>query len=93
MGIRLSLGADRGAVIRMLMWGGIRLALIGIGIGLVVGLAFARVIESTLYAVRAFDPVTLLIVPVVLLGVTGLAAFVPARRAGTVDPVKALRQT
>ncbi len=92
VGIRLSLGADRGAVIRMLMWGGVRLALIGIGIGLVVGLGFGRLVESTLYGVRALDPVTLLLVPVVLLGVTGLAAFVPARRAGSVDPVKALRQ-
>ncbi len=92
VGIRLSLGADRRSVIRMLMWGGLRLVLIGTGVGLVLGFAFGRIMESSLYGVRALDPITLLIVPAVLLGITTLAAYIPARRAGKIDPATALKQ-
>jgi len=92
VGIRLSLGADRQSVIRMLMWGGLRLVLIGTGLGMVLGFAFGRIMEGSLYGVPALDPVTLLIVPTVLLGITTLAAYLPARRAGKVDPSIALRQ-
>ncbi|MHB1327867.1 MAG: ADOP family duplicated permease [Gemmatimonadales bacterium] len=92
VGIRLSLGADRRSVIRMLMWGGLRLVLLGTGLGMVLGFAFGRIMESSLYGVRALDPVTLLLVPAVLLGITTLAAYLPARRAGNVDPATALKQ-
>lgn len=91
VGIRLSLGADRGGVVRLLMWGGLRLALAGAGFGLVVGALFGRVLEGLLVGIRGFDPLTLTVVPLLLLGVTALAAWVPARRAGRIDPVVALK--
>jgi putative ABC transport system permease protein len=91
VGIRLSLGADRRAVIRLLLWGGVRLTLIGGAIGLALALALAQLLQGLLFGVRALDPVTFLTVPLVLLGVALLAAWVPARRAGRVDPSSALR--
>lgn len=91
MGIRLSLGADRASVVRLLMWGGLRLALVGAGLGLVAGALFGRVLEGLLVGVPGLDPITLTAVPLVLLGVTALAAWVPARRAGRIDPVVALK--
>jgi predicted permease len=91
VGIRLSLGADRGAVTRLLFWGGLRLVLAGALIGLVVGVGFGRVLEGLLFGVDAFDLATLVGVPVVLLAVTALAAYLPARRAGRISPVSALK--
>ncbi len=91
VGIRLSLGADRASVVRLLMWGGLRLALVGAGLGLVAGALFGRVLEGLLVGVPGLDPITLTAVPLVLLGVTALAAWVPARRAGRIDPVVALK--
>ena len=91
VGIRLSLGADRGTVIRLLLWGGLRLVLIGAAIGLALALALAQLLQGLLFGVRAFDPITFAAVPVVLMSVALLASWIPARRAGRVDPMTALR--
>ncbi|MFN0180765.1 MAG: ABC transporter permease [Gemmatimonadales bacterium] len=91
VGIRLSLGANRRSVIRLLLLGGLRLVGIGAGVGLLLALVLARLLQGLLVGVQAADPVTFMAVPLVLLLVAGLAAYLPARRAGEVDPVVALR--
>jgi ABC-type antimicrobial peptide transport system permease subunit len=91
VGIRLSLGAGKGAMVRLLLGGGLRLVLIGLLTGLVVGVIFGRALESLLFGITALDPITLVVVPAVLAGVGFVAAYLPARRAGKIDPVRALR--
>jgi predicted permease len=91
VGIRLSLGADRGSVIRLLLVEGLRMVGIGAGIGLLLALVLARLLQGLLVGVHAADPVTFIAVPLVILTVAAVAAYVPARRAGEVDPVVALK--
>ncbi|MBT8397242.1 MAG: ABC transporter permease, partial [Gemmatimonadetes bacterium] len=91
MGIRLSLGADTGKVVFMVLRGAMGLVLIGAVIGLVLSLGLAQAVKQFLYGVGALDPVTFLGVPLILCGVALVAAFVPARRASRVDPVRALK--
>jgi ABC-type antimicrobial peptide transport system permease subunit len=91
IGIRMALGAEgsdvQGMVIRM----GLRLVGIGVLLGLIVSVAIGRVIATQLWGVSAYDPWTLVSVPLVLL-LTGLVAcWLPARRASRVDPLVALR--
>ena len=74
-----------------LIRGGMRLVIWGASIGLVFAFAVTRAVEGFLYGVSATDPVTFLGVPLLLLTVAALAAYVPARRASRVDPVTALR--
>ena len=64
---------------------------VGTGVGLILALAGAQVLRSLLFGVGAVDPVTFVTVPAVLLVVTLAAAYVPARRASRVDPVRALK--
>ncbi len=91
MGIRMSLGADAGDVIRMLAGGGLRLVAVGGLIGLALALVLTRALSHMLFGVGAFDPLTFVAVPVLLGGVALLATYVPARRASRIDPVRALR--
>ncbi len=93
MGIRLSLGADAGKVILMVMKGAMSLVLVGTAIGFVLSLGLAQLIQrgGFLYGISALDPITFLGVPLLLAGVALLAAIVPARRASRVNPVQALK--
>jgi predicted permease len=94
IGIRMALGAARQDVFRMVIGNGLRLACTGLAIGIAFTLVLARLLSSfaqLLYGVRANDPLTLLTVSAVLLGVAVLASYVPARRATRVDPMVALR--
>ena len=91
VGIRLALGADYGAVVRMLTGSGVRLVVSGALLGLVLSVLLSRLLSQLLFGVDAFDPLTFVAVPLVMV-VTGLlAAWVPARRASRVNPVSALR--
>ncbi|HEV2490649.1 MAG TPA: ABC transporter permease [Candidatus Acidoferrales bacterium] len=91
IGVRMALGAQRGDVLRLVVGEAARLAGSGLAIGIVISLAATRLISSLLYNVTATDPLTFLIVAVVLSAVALLASYVPARRAMRVDPIVALR--
>jgi ABC-type antimicrobial peptide transport system permease subunit len=91
VGIRMSIGADAGGVVAMVLKGSLRSVAVGAAIGLVLAIGLAMLIQSFLFGVEALDPATLIAVPLLLGSVAVLAAFVPARRASRVDPVEALR--
>ncbi|MGW8267285.1 MAG: ABC transporter permease [Longimicrobiales bacterium] len=91
MGIRMSLGAAPGTVVRQVVREGMVLVGAGTGLGLALALAGAQVLRSLLYGIGALDPVTFVGVPLLLLAVTLGAAYLPARRASRVDPVRALK--
>jgi predicted permease len=91
MGVRIALGAGPGRVLRMVMNQGLRLALIGIVLGLAASFALTRLLTGLLFGVRASDPATFVIVTITLLAVTIAACWIPARRATRVDPMVALR--
>jgi predicted permease len=91
VGIRLAVGATPGAIVRLVMRDGLVLAAAGIAIGLAAAAALGGVIQGLLFEVGPRDPVALAGVAAVLLAATLFAAWVPARQAGRVDPIKALR--
>ena len=91
VGIRMSIGADAGRVVAMVLRGSLKSVAVGAVIGLVLAMGLALLIQSFLFGVEAADPATLIAVPLLLGSVAVLAAFVPARRASRVDPVEALR--
>jgi putative ABC transport system permease protein len=91
LGIRATLGASRGEIVRLVLRQGMRLAAIGMGGGLAAALVVTRFLAGLLYGVRPADPVTLAAVTVLLGGIALLACYIPARRATAVDPVVALR--
>jgi len=91
IGIRMAIGADRTAVLGLVVGRGLWLALGGVAAGLAISFVVARLIGSLLYQVRPIDPVTFIAVPAVLTIVALIASVVPARRAMQVDPITALR--
>lgn len=91
IGVRMALGAGRGEVLRLMMKGGVRLALTGILIGSVAAYWLTRLIAAQLFEVTVADPLTFSAVALVLLGVAMLACYLPARRAAALDPMAALR--
>ena len=91
IGIRMALGAQRGDVLQLVVGHGLRLALLGAGVGAVAALATTRWMRSLLFGVSATDPVTFACVVAVVTAVALLAAYIPARRALQVDPMVALR--
>src|SRR5215475_9242249 len=92
IGIRISLGAQPGAVLHMVLRQGLILTLLGVGIGLAASLGATRLLASQLFDVTPTDPVTFVVAPILLLTVALLAGLVPARRATNVDPLIAIRQ-
>jgi predicted permease len=91
IGIRMALGASRGALLRMVLGLGAQLAAVGIAIGLLVSRMVTRTMESFLYQVRPTDPLTFATVSIALMCVALAACYIPARRAMRVDPMTALR--
>jgi putative ABC transport system permease protein len=91
IGIRMALGAQRSRALSLVVGHGLRLTLVGVGLGLVASLALTRVMGSLLYEVRPADPITYLCVSALLLAVGSLACWLPARRATRVDPIQSLR--
>ena len=91
IGIRMTLGADRGDVLRIVLAQGLKLALAGVLAGVLASLAFSRILSGFLYGVSPTDPFTILGVAALLIFVALLASYLPARRAMRVDPMVALR--
>jgi len=91
IGMRMALGARPGSVMRLVMGQGMRVVLIGAGLGLVGALALARVLRNLLFEVAPTDPATFVCVTLLLSAVALLACYVPARRAARIDPMEALR--
>jgi ABC-type antimicrobial peptide transport system permease subunit len=92
IGIRMALGARSSDVLVMVIRKGIKLAAIGLGIGVVLGLALTRFMGSLLYDVSTMDPTAYVAGCLVLASVATLASFIPARRATKLDPVVVLRE-
>jgi putative ABC transport system permease protein len=91
IGLRMAMGAQRRDVLRMVVGGGMKLALIGAVIGVAGALALSNVVATMLFDVTPLDPVSYSATAAVLLAVATLACYVPARRAMRVDPIVALR--
>ncbi len=91
IGVRVALGASRGAVMRMVLKQGMALVGIGLGIGLAGAYGLTRVLAGLLFGVTAQDTVTFVVYAAVLTVVGFLAVVIPARRASRVDPLTALR--
>lgn len=90
-GIRMALGAQSGQVLALVIKQGMELVGVGVVMGLLIALAFARLLTSQLFGVSAFDPVTFVFMALTLLVIAVLACYIPARRATKVDPMVALR--
>ncbi len=93
IGIRIALGARRVSVLMMVLKQGLRMVVIGLGLGLAGALAATGAVKSLLFGVSSTDWVTFAGVSLVLLGTAVLASYLPARRAARVDPMVALRET
>ena len=91
MGVRMALGAVQGDVVRLVLGQGLALVVAGAAIGLGAALFMTRLLTRLIPSAVAGDPLTLSAVTALLLGVAFLAAYLPARRASRVDPIKALR--
>ena len=92
IGIRMALGAERGRVVALVLKDGVRLALVGLTIGLLAALALTRVLRTMLFEVTTTDPLTYVAMATVLGLAVIAASWIPARRAARVDPVIALRK-
>jgi putative ABC transport system permease protein len=91
IGLRMALGAQHATVLRSVVGGAMVLAVLGLALGTIGALALTRVLTSFLFGVSPTDPLTFAAAAAVLLLVTGAAAYLPARRAASVDPMAALR--
>jgi putative ABC transport system permease protein len=91
IGIRMALGANQAEVLKLVVIGGMKMAALGLSLGLAGSFVFGRFLASMLYDVKPGDPLTLGLVSVGLAGVALLATYIPARRACKVDPMVALR--
>lgn len=91
LAIRMALGADRIVLLRQILREGLRVTLIGVVIGLMAALALSRIMADYIYGIRATDPLTYAAATLVLVLTALAACYVPARRAASVDPMRALR--
>jgi len=91
IGIHMALGAERRDVLKMVVGQALGLSAVGVAIGLAAAFAATRLISSMLFATTATDPVTFIIVPLILIGVAVIASYIPSRRASKIDPMIALR--
>jgi predicted permease len=90
-GVRLALGAQRTDLLRLVFFEGVRLAALGVALGVVISLATANYISSFLFGVTSHDPFAYICAAMVLAAVASIACLLPARRATSVDPIVALR--
>jgi putative ABC transport system permease protein len=91
IGIRMALGAQTGAVLKLAVGYGMKLVIAGLVIGLIAAFALTRVMSTLLFGVTATDPTTFTLISLLLIAVAALASYIPARRATRVNPIIALR--
>jgi putative ABC transport system permease protein len=91
IGVRIALGAQASDVMKLIVSEGLKPVLIGVALGLIGAWAVTRILSSQLFGVTATDPLTFIIVCLILLGIAGIACWLPGRRATRIDPIKALR--
>ena len=91
IGLRMALGAQSRSLLAMVVGQGLRLAAVGVVIGLILAMICSQMLQSQFFGVSAFDPLTFTSIAAVLLGAASLASYLPARRAANVDPLRALR--
>jgi ABC-type antimicrobial peptide transport system permease subunit len=91
IGIRMAIGATRIEILSVFFVQGVKPALIGVLLGLIVSFGLARVMSGLLYCVTVHDPISFLLTPLILILCTAIASLVPAYRATRIDPVSALR--
>jgi ABC-type antimicrobial peptide transport system permease subunit len=91
MGIRMALGADRTTIRNLVVWHGMRLALVGIVVGIGASFGLTRLISTILFGVKSLDPAVFVSVPLILTTVALVAVWLPATRASKLDPMAALR--
>jgi putative ABC transport system permease protein len=91
IGIRMALGAQRAAVVRLVVSNMAKVAVVAVLVALPVSMAVSRLLQSQLFEVSPFDPLTLCVCAIVTIGMVAIAAAVPARRAASVEPMQALR--
>jgi putative ABC transport system permease protein len=91
MGIRMALGADRSTIRGLVVWNGMRLALVGVALGIGVAFGLTRLIASFLFGVKPWDPIVFIAAPLILTVVALFAVWLPATRAAKLDPMQALR--
>jgi ABC-type antimicrobial peptide transport system permease subunit len=91
MGVRLAFGADAPRIMRLILGEGLRLAAIGAAIGIAASAAAGRLLQGVVVDAAAWDPRLLAAAAAIMMAVAVLAAFVPARRAGAIDPIVVLR--
>ena len=91
IGVRMALGAQRRAVLALVLGRGLKLAGAGIVLGLIGAIRSTQLLRSLLFGVGPTDPITFVVVPLLLVVVALLACWLPARRAAAVDPMEALR--
>jgi putative ABC transport system permease protein len=91
MGIRMALGADRAVIRRLVVWHGMRLALVGVVTGIAVSFGLTRLLSTFLFGVKPWDPEVFVSGPLILTAIALLAVWLPAARASKVDPMQALR--
>jgi putative ABC transport system permease protein len=91
VGLRIALGARPADVLKLVIGQGVKLTLLGVGIGISVALGGTHFLASLLYGVKPTDPLTFVAVSLLLISVALIASYIPARRALKVDPMEALR--
>jgi predicted permease len=92
MAIRMALGSQRTGIIRLILTSGAKLAAIGCALGVVGALASSRLLQSLLFGVSPFDPVTIAVAVALIVLLVLAASLVPARRAASIHPMRALRE-
>jgi ABC-type antimicrobial peptide transport system permease subunit len=91
IGVRMALGADRASVLGMVLRDGMRLVVVGMGVGMLLAFGATRVMAQFLFGVSPLDPLVFAVIPLGLAAVALLASYLPARRAAATDPLAALR--
>jgi ABC-type antimicrobial peptide transport system permease subunit len=91
-GVRMALGASPEMLLGRVVWQGLLLTVVGLGVGLAAALALSRLLNAFLFGIRPNDATTYALVAGILLVTAGLASYLPARRAMRVDPAVALKQ-